>query len=217
MGVGKTVQAIAISYLYRKDWPVLVIVPSSLKHQWRDEILRWLDFLPAQQVQIVNSLKDKLENCMYTIVSYSLASKMHHLISRMKFQIVIADEAHYLKSMHSKRALKLVPLLKKFKRVLLLTGTPLLGRPQELYNLLKILRPDLLTRFVDFGCRYAKPRRSQYGIDWSGTSMATELHLLLSKSLMIRRLKSEVLSELPTKRRQQVRIPIDSHRIKAIQ
>ena len=97
---------------------------------------------------------------MYTIVSYSLASKMHHLISRLKFQIVIADEAHYLKSMHSKRALKLVPLLKKFKRVLLLTGTPLLGRPQELYNLLKILRPDLLQRFVDFGCRYAKPRRS---------------------------------------------------------
>jgi len=43
MGVGKTIQAIATSFLYRKDWPVLIIVPSSLKLSWRDEIYKWLD------------------------------------------------------------------------------------------------------------------------------------------------------------------------------
>jgi len=43
MGVGKTIQAIAISYLYRKDWPVIIIVPSSLRYAWRDEIYKWLD------------------------------------------------------------------------------------------------------------------------------------------------------------------------------
>jgi SWI/SNF-related matrix-associated actin-dependent regulator of chromatin subfamily A-like protein 1 len=118
---------------------------------------------------------------------------MGSLISKMKFQIVIADEAHYLKSRDSQRSKSLIPLLKKFKRVLLLTGTPLLGRPAEIYNLLKILRPDLFTYFQEFGIRYTKPQKTQYGVDWTGSSNTRELHLLLEKSLMIRRLKSEVL------------------------
>lgn len=42
MGVGKTIQAVAIAYLYKNDWPLLVITPASLKFQWRDEILKWL-------------------------------------------------------------------------------------------------------------------------------------------------------------------------------
>ena len=42
MGVGKTIQAIAVSWLYRKDWPVIIIVPSSLRYAWRDEIYKWL-------------------------------------------------------------------------------------------------------------------------------------------------------------------------------
>jgi SWI/SNF-related matrix-associated actin-dependent regulator of chromatin subfamily A-like protein 1 len=105
MGVGKTVQAISVAYLYRKDWPVLVIVPSSLKHVWKEEILRWLDFMPAHSLQIINTLKDPIDySATFTIVSYALASRMNSLIKRMKFNIVIADEAHYLKSRDSKRS-----------------------------------------------------------------------------------------------------------------
>lgn len=122
---------------------------------------------------------------------------------------MIADEAHYLKSRDSLRSKMLVPILKKFKRVLLLSGTPLLGRPAEIFNLLRILRPDYFSSFIDFGLRYTKPRQSTYGVDWTGASNVRELHLMLEKSLMIRRLKSEVLQELPSKRRQKVSVPID--------
>jgi SWI/SNF-related matrix-associated actin-dependent regulator of chromatin subfamily A-like protein 1 len=113
MGVGKTIQAIAICYLYRQDWPVLIIVPSSLKCVWQDEIFRWLDFIPKSAVQIIHSLNDKIDyKASFTIVSYTLACKMGELIRRMKFQIVIADEAHYLKSRDSQRSKMLVPILR---------------------------------------------------------------------------------------------------------
>lgn len=132
-------------------------------------------------------------SCSFTIVSYSLAQKLAELIDKMKFQIVIADEAHYMKSRESKRSKSLVPILTKIKRVLLLTGTPMLGKPNEIFNLIKILRPDVFIKFLDFGVRYCNPKESPYGIDWSGNSNNRELHLLLEKGLMIRRLKTEVL------------------------
>lgn len=82
----------------------------------------------------------------------------------------ICDEAHYLKSRDSQRSRYLVPLLIKIKRVLLLSGTPMLARPNELYNLLRILRPDIYYSFKDFGLRYCSPRESYFGIDWTGSS-----------------------------------------------
>ena len=106
---------------------------------------------------------------------------------------MIADEAHYLKSQSTKRTRSLLPIMSRVKRILLLTGTPMLGRPNELYNLIKILRPDIFCKFMDFGVRYCSPKESIYGIDWGGSSNTRELHLILEKSLMIRRLKSEVL------------------------
>lgn len=59
MGVGKTIQAISICYLYRKDWPVLVIVPSSLRFSWRDEIYKWLEgYIPYGAVQVISKNTD---------------------------------------------------------------------------------------------------------------------------------------------------------------
>jgi SWI/SNF-related matrix-associated actin-dependent regulator 1 of chromatin subfamily A len=66
----------------------------------------------------------------------------------------------------------------------------MLGKPCEIFNLIKILRPDVFTKFLDFGVRYCAPKESSYGIDWSGNSNTKELHFLLEKCLMIRRLKS---------------------------
>jgi SWI/SNF-related matrix-associated actin-dependent regulator 1 of chromatin subfamily A len=88
----------------------------------------------------------------------------------------------------------------KIKRILL-SGTPILAKPNEIYNLLIILIPDIFFSIKEFGLRYCSPKESYFGIDWSGSSNMRELHLMLEKGLMIRRLKSEVLLELPAKRR----------------
>ena len=97
-----------------------------------------------------------------------------------------------------------------------MSGTPMLARPNELYNLPRILRPDIYYSFKDFGLRYCAPRESYFGIDWSGSSNQRELHLMLEKGIMIRRLKSEVLKELPAKRRQKIVVETDPSTMRKI-
>lgn len=81
MGVGKTIQAICISYLYRKDWPVIVICPSSLRYNWRDEFLNWLTFLKADDIQIFVSAQDDFNpKCCVFIISYNLAMRLAGII-----------------------------------------------------------------------------------------------------------------------------------------
>jgi SNF2 family DNA or RNA helicase len=55
MGVGKTIQAISLSYLYQRDWPVLIIAPSSLKYAWKDEILQWVgsDRIKSHHIEVI--------------------------------------------------------------------------------------------------------------------------------------------------------------------
>jgi SWI/SNF-related matrix-associated actin-dependent regulator of chromatin subfamily A-like protein 1 len=217
MGVGKTIQAISMAYLFQKDWPVLIITPSSLKYSWRDELLTWVEGLRSDQIQVfVKSTEEFDHTASIYIMSYVLATKLAALIDRRKFNFCICDEAHYLKSRDSQRSKYLVPVLMKTKRVLLLSGTPILARPNEIYNLLRILRPDIFYSFKAFGMRYCSPRESYFGVDWTGSSNMRELHLMLERGLMIRRLKSEVLTELPAKRRQRVIIPCDATILKKI-
>jgi SWI/SNF-related matrix-associated actin-dependent regulator 1 of chromatin subfamily A len=77
----------------------------------------------------------------------------------------------------------------------------MLAKPVELFNLLNILRPDIFNGFNDYAFRYCNPVQGMYGWDYSGNSCTNELHFLLKYNIMIRRLKKDVLNELPAKRR----------------
>ena len=219
MGVGKTIQSLAIAYLYRKDWPLLILCPSSLKWTWKDEIIKWLDHLNDSEddIQVFMKGMDKFNpNALIYIMSYNLATKLSKSIEARKFGVIIADEAHYLKSRDSKRSMALVPIIMKAKRVLLLTGTPILARPNELYNLVRMLRPDIFYSFTKFGNRYCSPKNGFFGTDWTGNANTKELHFLINNRLMIRRLKKDVLTELPSKRRQRIIISTDQKITKKI-
>ena len=93
---------------------------------------------------------------------------MSELLGKLNFKVVIVDEAHYLKSRESKRSQHLLPIIMRCKRIMLLSGTPMLGRPNEIYNLLKILRPDVFRSFKEFGTRYCNPKETIFGVDWTG-------------------------------------------------
>ena len=76
------------------------------------------------------------------------------------------------------------------KRLMLLSGTPMLARPVELYNSLRLLRPDVFNDYFAFVNRYCDPKDNPYGgKDYSGAAHTTELHYLLEDKIMIRRLK----------------------------
>jgi SWI/SNF-related matrix-associated actin-dependent regulator of chromatin subfamily A-like protein 1 len=119
MGVGKTIQSLALAYLYRKDWPLLIICPSSLKLTWKDEILKWLDHLQAEDIQVFNKGMEKFEeDKLIYILSYTLATRLVGVIENRNFGVVVLDEAHYLKARDSKRSRALVPVVMKAKRVM---------------------------------------------------------------------------------------------------
>ncbi|KAJ7345934.1 hypothetical protein JRQ81_001884 [Phrynocephalus forsythii] len=203
MGLGKTIQAICVAAYYRKEWPLLVIAPSSVRYTWAEAFHRWLPSLSADAISVIATGKDCLVAGLINIVSFDLLSKMEKQL-KTTFQVVIVDESHFLKNGKTARCRAAMPLLKAAKRVLLLSGTPAMSRPAELYTQMTAVRPSFFPQFHAFGLRYCDAKQRPWGWDYSGSSNLGELKLLLEESIMIRRLKSDVLSQLPAKQRKVV-------------
>ncbi|XP_018408054.1 PREDICTED: SWI/SNF-related matrix-associated actin-dependent regulator of chromatin subfamily A-like protein 1 [Nanorana parkeri] len=203
MGLGKTIQAICIAAYYRKEWPLLVVAPSSVRFTWAEAFHRWLPSIRADSINVIVTGRDSQSVSLINIVSYDLLGKMDKHITA-NFKVIIIDESHFLKNVKTARCKSAMPLLKSAKRVLLLSGTPAMSRPAELYTQIAAVRPNFFPRFHDFGHRYCDAKQMPWGWDYSGSCNLGELKLLLEESIMIRRLKSEVLSQLPSKQRKMV-------------
>ncbi|KAL1021791.1 hypothetical protein UPYG_G00018010 [Umbra pygmaea] len=216
MGLGKTLQAISVAYAYRHEWPLLVVVPSSLKYPWIEELERWIPELNPGDINLVESKSDALaiSSSQVTVLGYGLLSTaacpLVEALTRQQFNVVVVDESHYLKSRNAARAKILVPLIQSAKRAILLTGTPALGRPEELFMQIDALYPGMFGTWSDYAKHYCNAHYRFFGNrrqwDCRGASHLDELHQRLSQ-IMIRRLKAQVLPQLPPKIRQ--RIPFD--------
>lgn len=203
MGLGKTIQAICIAAFYRKEWPLLVVVPSSVRFTWEQAFLRWLPSLSPENINVVVTGKGRLTAGLVNIVSFDLLSKLEKQL-KTPFKVVIIDESHFLKNIKTARCRAAVPILKVAKRAILLSGTPAMSRPAELYTQIVAVRPTFFPQFHAFGLRYCDAKRLPWGWDYSGSSNLGELKLLLEEAIMLRRLKSDVLSQLPAKQRKMV-------------
>ncbi|XP_075367509.1 SWI/SNF-related matrix-associated actin-dependent regulator of chromatin subfamily A-like protein 1 isoform X1 [Mycteria americana] len=203
MGLGKTIQAICIAAYYRKEWPLLVVTPSSVRFTWAEAFHRWLPSLSPDSTNVIVTGKDNLTASLINIISFDLLSKMDKQL-KSTFQVVIIDESHFLKNIKTARCRAAMPLLKAARRVILLSGTPAMSRPAELYTQIAAVQPAFFPQFHSFGLRYCDARKMPWGWDYSGSSNLTELKILLEESIMIRRLKSDVLSQLPAKQRKMV-------------
>ncbi|KAM9629783.1 SWI/SNF-related matrix-associated actin-dependent regulator of chromatin subfamily A-like protein 1 isoform 3-T5 [Morphnus guianensis] len=203
MGLGKTIQAICIAAYYRKEWPLLVVTPSSVRFTWAEAFHRWLPSLSPGSTNVIVTGKDNLTASLINIISFDLLSKMDKQL-KSTFKVVIIDESHFLKNVKTARCRAAMPLLKAARRVILLSGTPAMSRPAELYTQIMAVQPAFFSQFHSFGLRYCDARKMPWGWDYSGSSNLTELKILLEESIMIRRLKSDVLSQLPAKQRKMV-------------
>ncbi|XP_033371914.1 SWI/SNF-related matrix-associated actin-dependent regulator of chromatin subfamily A-like protein 1 isoform X3 [Parus major] len=203
MGLGKTIQAICIAAYYQQEWPLLVVTPSSVRFTWAEAFHRWLPSLSPGSTNVIVSGKDNLTGSLINIISFDLLSRMDKQL-KSTFQVVIVDESHFLKNTKTARCQAAMPLLKAAKRVILLSGTPAMSRPAELYTQIAAVQPTFFPQFHSFGLRYCDAKKMPWGWDYSGSSNLTELKILLEESIMIRRLKSDVLSQLPAKQRKMV-------------
>lgn len=216
MGLGKTVQAIAAAYAYREEWPLLVVVPSSLKYPWIEELEKWIPELKPGDINLVENKSHTMgiSGSKVTVLGYGLltsdARALVEALSRQRFAVVVVDESHYLKSRNAARTKILVPFIQNAKRAILLTGTPALGRPEELFMQIDALYPKRFGTWTEYAKRFCNAHYRYFGTrrqwDCRGASNLDQLHKALSQ-IMIRRLKRDVLTQLPPKVRQ--RIPFD--------
>ncbi|KAI0493365.1 hypothetical protein KFK09_023481 [Dendrobium nobile] len=228
MGLGKTLQALAVASSLSESWPVLVLTPSSLRLHWASMIQQWLG-IPAGDILVVlsqagsnrggfkivfSSQKVDLQlDGTFNIVSYDTVPKVQNALLSFAFKIVIADESHFLKNAQAKRTSASLPILQKAQYAMLLSGTPASSRPIELFKQLEALHPEVYRSVHEYGNRYCKG--GFFGL-YQGASNHDELHSLMKGTVMIRRLKIDVLSELPVKRRQQVFLDLNEKELKKI-
>jgi SWI/SNF-related matrix-associated actin-dependent regulator 1 of chromatin subfamily A len=199
MGLGKTIQAIGlINLLHLRK--VLVVCPASLKINWQREMQKWL--VDRQSIEIENGSWRNADVC---IVNYDILKKHSETIRNTQWDILIGDESHYVKNHKAQRTQLFfsIPATRK----LLLTGTPVLNRPIELFPMLQDFGVYFAKNFWKYGERYCDMQRNKYGTDVSGASNTEELGMKLRETCMVRRQKSQVLSEMPDKMRQIIPLP----------
>ena len=219
-GLGKTIQAIASASAYRhSEWPLLIICPSSARYHWEVELNTWLsdknDLQPHEIVVLTSASHVPPGHTRVVIVSYDLVYRiLETTLQRIKFKIIIADECHYLKNGKAKRTKAILPLLKTARRAILLSGTPALSRPSELFWQLHALDAEAWKDFTHFTNRYCKGGAGgggggggaakgddDVGDNYVKVSNVKELYTVLHATLMIRREKKKILKTLPEKKR----------------
>lgn len=219
MGLGKTIQAIGLWNADPTLAKVLVVCPASLRLNWQREWAKWAT-RPAR-IKIVNGGKpgDMPAAGSYDIliVNYDVAGKHRDALAAVAWDLLVCDEAHLMKNPDTARTkailghaprgvVKQKPLAAR--RRAFLTGTPIVNRPVELWPMLTVLDPAGLGKnFFAYAKRYCGATHNGYGWDFNGASNLEELQRKLREKFMVRRLKADVLKELPAKRRQIIEIP----------
>jgi SWI/SNF-related matrix-associated actin-dependent regulator 1 of chromatin subfamily A len=210
MGLGKTYQSI-VAALESGAERVLIICPSSLKINWMREVQNFCD-----DVSIITG--SYWDPARFTIINYDILKNFHTVKEKNKEyeewelrreiadfnpDILILDEAHYVKNHKSKRGAILKDLSKNFscERVWLLTGTPIANRPMDYYNLLSIIDSPITNNWVHYAKTYCEGMRFRKGGKYVWvTKGASNLDELASKTkrTILRRKKEDVL-DLPEK------------------
>ncbi len=218
MGLGKSIQSI-IAALESGAKKILVVCPSSAKINWEREINTFCD-----ETVIIDG--KKWNESKFTIINYDILKNFHTLhdgkkpkegelevvlnreLAKANYDLLIVDEAHYLKNNDSIRGKIIVELSTKHNilRTWLLTGTPVANRPMDFFNLLKIIKSPISNNWKHYATRYCEGKKffrtlknGQKRQIWL-TDGASNLEELSSKTknIILRRLKTDVL-DMPDK------------------
>jgi len=199
MGVGKTLQSLA--YVAHSEFKkILIISPALVKYNWKKEVEKWTSL----EAKVINStdgledLVDKLKSREVFIINYDILKKFIGFLTAVNWDVVIADECHALKSPRAKRTKLATKIIRKIPRVLLLSGTPFLSRPAELFTSLNIIDPKNWGDYYSYSKRYCEGHQGRYGWDDRGASNIPELQQRIS-TYFLRRTKDDVLPDLPKK------------------
>jgi SWI/SNF-related matrix-associated actin-dependent regulator 1 of chromatin subfamily A len=194
-GLGKTVEALA-ALEADGAFPAVVVCPAAMKLGWEREVRRWL---PHRSVSVLSGRSPgAAERSDITILNYEIVAAHLQTLQRRHLRALVADESHYCKNPQAKRTRavrRLAEAVTQDGLRLALSGTPVLNHADELIAQLRVIG-----RLNDFGSGASFTRQ------FEGELSEERLHWHLRRHCFVRRLKSEVLPQLPAKR--QVVIPV---------
>lgn len=202
MGLGKTTSTI-IAALETGAKKILIICPATLKINWKREIENYSD----RPIFISEGKQFSTEDD-FVIVNYDIMKNFHDpkkkddsLILMSKFDLIIIDEAHYIKNAQAQRTKLINDITKSVDRLWLLTGTPMTSRPIDYFNLLSLIDSPVAKNWMAYVIRYCAGFQFKVGPRkiWNvqGASNLEELRDRTA-GLTLRRLKENVL-DLPDK------------------
>ena len=193
-GLGKTVEALAA--LEADDaYPAVVVCPASMKLGWQREAAHWL---PHRTVAVIDGRPPVPPDGEMTILNYEIVAAHREALGRRHLRALVIDESHYCKNPQAKRTQavrRLAATVHKDGLRLALTGTPVLNHADELIAQLRVIG-----RLEDFGSGAGFSRQ------FRGYQSEERLHWHLRRHCFVRRLKADVLPQLPAKR--QVVVPV---------
>ena len=202
MGLGKTTSTI-IAALETGAKKVLIICPATLKINWKREIENYSD-----KTIFIAEGKNFSTDADFVITNYDIIKNFHDpkkkdesQVLTANFDLVIVDEAHYIKNATAQRTKLINDIVKKTERLWLLTGTPMTSRPMDYFNLLSLVDSPVAKNWMAYAIRYCAGYQFNVGGRkvWNVTG-ASNLEELRDRTLglTLRRLKENVL-DLPDK------------------
>lgn len=219
MGLGKSIQTIvAVNTLFNELEPpnVLVVCPATMKYVWVSEIEKWNTLLNkphgTRPVDILvidkpSQLNGQIAN--YTIISYGLVAKLAPALAEFDWDVLILDEAHYLKDHTSQRSKALFKhLWPNIKYKIALSGTPFTTNVIDGWSIFSRMH-ESLKDYWKFAHSYTNVRFTPWGKKFEGVKNASKLSRIIRDNFYIRYLKKDVLPELPDKIHQTIHLPSD--------
>lgn len=209
MGVGKTISALGWQAMNPDLRPVLIVVMMTTKMQWARQVKKWVG--EKEPVTILEGRKPYPLPARGTyIINWDiLADWAGHEDNNYRFQLgeglgevpwkmIIGDEIQAIGNSSSKRSKAFRALAKVAQSVVMLSGTPIRTRPAQFYPVLNIIDRQTFSNQQRYLNRYCDPKHNGFAIEYKGASNVEELHELI-RPLMLRRLKSDVMKDLPRK------------------
>jgi SWI/SNF-related matrix-associated actin-dependent regulator 1 of chromatin subfamily A len=194
MGLGKTLQTCATWDALSRPWPLLVVAPASVRRGWVKEMKHWLGVTP-RLVETGKQAENTMPGEGVVIISFELLAKLPKSFAP---HMIVIDELHLVRGRRTERGEALLNLCRIASYRLGLTGTPMWGRPRDLWNPLKLLFGYRFGTANQFDYAYCDASVNKWGgKENKGISRSEELKARLSH-VMTRRTKAELGDQLPS-------------------
>lgn len=198
MGLGKTIQAICFINCRPEIKKVVIVVPASIRINWYRELNKWL----TRPFNIRIAEPTWWPQADIVICNYDIIHRFEEQLTQ-KIDLAIADEAQNIKNPTTKRGQAVLTLGKSATYRLALTGTPMENGEEEVFTIAQFCDPETYNNRFMFKKKYC-----------GDAVKRANLQRKLRSTIMVRRLKTEVLKDLPMKFRKVIELPYEDEELK---